>query len=111
MTERDAAGGRMVPLDARTVADALGALQGRRVYIHLEVNPGAYWRNGGGRLEAAHVRGDGPYRLFLRVDDGLIQIDALTHMALSDGIVICTGYDDVQRLARTVQVSLEPFAL
>lgn len=103
--------GEMAPLVARTVADALDAWRGRRVYIHLEVNPGAYWRNGGGRLEAAHVRGDGPYRLFLRIEGGLIQIDTLTHMAVSDGMVICTGYDDVQRLARTVEVGVEPFAL
>lgn len=101
----------MAPLDARVVANALDAWRGRRVYIHLEVNPGAYWRNGGGRLEAAYVRGDGPHRIFLRIDGGLIQVDGLTHMALADGLVICTGYDDVERLARTVEVGLEPFAL
>ncbi len=111
MTESNEAGLRMAPLDARAVEDALGAWQGRRVYIHLEVNPGAYWRNGSGRLDAAHVRGDGPYRLFLRVDGGLLQIDALTHMAVAEGMVVCTGYDDLQRLARTVEVGLEPFAL
>ena len=111
MTEANEANLRMAPFDARVVAAALGALQGGRVYIHLEVNPGAYWRNGGGRLDAAHVRGDGPYRLFLRIDGGLLQIDALTHMAVADGMVVCTGYDDLQRLARTVEVGLEPFAL
>ncbi len=101
----------MGPLNAKVVSDALEGWRGNRVYIHLEVNPGAYWRNGGGRLEGAFVRGDGPYRLFLRVDGGLIQVDALTHMSLDRRIVVCTGFDDAQRLARTVEVSLDPLAV
>lgn len=101
----------MVPFNVDTVSDALAGWQGNRVYIHLEVNPGAYWRNGEGRLEHAYVRGDGPYRLFLAIDGGLIQIDALTHMSVERELVVCTGYDDAHRLARTVEISLQRFAL
>jgi len=85
---------------------------GEAVYVHLEVNPGAYWRNGQANLQRVHVKGDGPYRVFLELaGQGLIHIDEVTHMTVADDLVTCTGYDDSNRLARTLEVSRKPFSL
>lgn len=86
---------------------------GRAIFIHLEVNPGAYWRNGKAVLSQGYVRGAGPYRVFLKLDDGvsLIQVDDLTHMQITEDALILIGYDEQQRLARTIEVSERPFAM
>jgi hypothetical protein len=103
----------MTPLDARRVHRQLEQWVGQDVYVHLEVNPGAYWRNGRALLTRVHLKGSGPYRLFLELDaaSGLIQVDDLTHMVLSDSLVICTGFDDQQRVARSIEVSCRPFTM
>lgn len=103
----------MVHIDAKRLAESLQEWRGQRVFIHLEVNPGAYWRGGGAVLDAAHVRGNGPYRVFLELDGrtGLIQMDELTHMDVSDGLVIATAYDEHERIARTIEISRAPFPL
>lgn len=88
------------------------------VYIHLEVNPGAYWRNGSAILRALHLKGDHPYRVFLELSsptvgtsegNSLIQVNELTHMELGDDSLILTGYDDKGRIAETIEVSLSAF--
>jgi len=91
----------------------LEQFEGQVLYIHLEVNRGAYHRNARVMLQAAHVRGDGPYRLFLNLDDGLglIHVDDLTHMQLTNEMVICTGYDSSDRIARTIEISVVPFSM
>ncbi|MCL6445372.1 MAG: YojF family protein [Alicyclobacillus sp.] len=103
----------MEPMVPRQVVDRLNAWLGRTVFIHLEVNPGAYWRNGSAQLRAAHVKGDGPYRVFLELENahGLIQVDGLTHMALERDLVVCIGLDEHQRLARTIEIGLQEFSL
>lgn len=95
------------------VEEILSKWRGATVYIHLEVNPGAYWRNGQTTLVASHVKGNGPYRIFLQLDDGngLIHVDDLTHMQIHADTMIATGYDEKDRLARTLEVSLHPFAM
>ncbi len=100
-------------IDTAQLLTALTRWYGLPVYIHLEVNPGAYWRNGKAVLHTAFVRGAGPYRVFLAIDaeQGLIQMDQLTHMQLTDHQVICSAYDRQQRLSRTLEVSIKPFAL
>lgn len=85
---------------------------GQTVHVHLEVNPGAYWRNGSGILTQAHVKGDGPFRVFLEfIEGGLIQVDDLTHMDIHDNIVLCIAFDNQDRLARLIEVSPSPFRL
>lgn len=104
---------------AKIEAKAAEFLQ-QQVYIHLEVNPGAYWRNGAARLQALHIKGDEPYRLFLELagtsaqeadEGGLIQVNDLTHMELGPNLLIFSGYDDKGRIAQTLEISLSPFSL
>lgn len=103
----------MVAIAAGRLAESLQQWRGERVYIHLEVNPGAYWRSGSAILDEAHVKGDGPCRVFLELDGrtSLIQIDQLTHMELSAELIIATAYDEHERLARTILISRAPFSL
>ena len=103
----------MSPLEPEKVLSALQQWIGQAVFVHLEVNPGAYWRNGSGSLNAVHVKGEGPFRLFLEFNQkqGLIQMDELTHMSISPDVVICTAYDGHERIARTIEVSLTPFSM
>lgn len=100
-------------LHAEQVRTHLRDWTGRTVYIHLEVNPGAYWRNGSGVLMAAHVHGEGSYRVYLELDSGvgLIQVDGLTHMELTPEHLIVIGFDDSERLARTLEMALTPFPM
>jgi hypothetical protein len=103
----------MIPLHPETVLRQLEQWKGKDVYIHLEVNPEAYIRNAKVELIEAHVKGDGPYRVFLELgqERGLIQINGITHMSVDENMVICTGYDDQNRLAQTLEVSIKPFSM
>ena len=103
----------MEPIDGKRVEMRLREWEGRDLYVHLEVNPGAYWRNGRARLLRGHARGGGPVRVFLELDGGagLIHADDLTHMELSPDLLICTGYDEHGRLARTLEVGTAPFPM
>ncbi|MCF8564010.1 YojF family protein [Alicyclobacillus tolerans] len=103
----------MQALDPKRVQIALEHWLGRAVYVHLEVNPGAYWRNGTAVLSAVHVRGGGPHRVFLEFAEpaGLIHIDDVTHMVIEEHLVVCTGFDDRDRLARTLEISDCPFSM
>jgi hypothetical protein len=98
---------RLIP---KVVLDAFEHWANRHVYVHLETNPVSYWRNGRILLTTAHVKGQGPYRLFLEFDHkaGLIQVGELTHMKLQQGRIALVGYDKQQRIAQTIEVSETP---
>jgi len=98
-------------LNANRVLAILSDWVGQPVWLHVEVNPGAYWRGAAGTLAAVHVKGDGPFRLYVEVSDGLIQVDELTHMDLTEGLVVVIGFGDSDRLARTLEISKQPLLL
>lgn len=101
------------PIRPERVRERLSRWLTQDVYVHVEVNPGAYWRNGRARLLRSHVKGEGPYRVFLELDNGvgLIHVDDLTHMELSEDTVVCVGFDEHQRLARAIEVAVRPFSM
>ena len=102
----------MEPIEAQKVGKQLESWLNSEVFVHLEVNPGAYWRSGKGKLKRVHVKGDGPFRVFLEFEDaGLIHVDDLTHMQVDGDMVICTGYDHHDRIARTLEVSTRAFPI
>lgn len=102
----------MERIDEKRVQAAIQPLVGGTVYIHFEVNPSGYWRNGSATLDAFHLKGDGPYRVFLAMNDGagLIQLNALTHMTVEDNTLILAGYDDKDRISELIEVRATPFA-
>ncbi|MDC3417618.1 DUF1806 family protein [Aquibacillus salsiterrae] len=91
----------------------LNQWKGRPIYIHMEINPGGYFRNGKAMLDEVHVKGDTAYRVFLELDQksSLIHVDYVTHMQVLDDLVVVTGYDEHGRLARTLEISTQPFPL
>ncbi|WP_088105999.1 DUF1806 family protein [Halalkalibacter urbisdiaboli] len=86
---------------------------GTNIYVHIEVNPGGYFRNGKASLHQVHVKGEQSIRVFLELDEqaSIIHVDHLTHMRLADDLVIVTAYDEHGRLARTLEVSSRPFPI
>jgi Protein of unknown function (DUF1806) len=103
----------MEPILASLLQKKLQQWLGKVVYIHFEVNPGGYFRNGKATLYAAHVKGNDPFRVFLELDQqqAIIQVDDLTHMHIEDEMVIVTGYDSHDRLARTLEICTQPFRM
>jgi len=102
-------------IKADVVAQRLATWAGQQVYIHLEVNPGAYWRNGSAVLVRGYVKGEGPFRVYLELQGAeggeLIHIDDLTHMEVQDDLLIVIAFDDIERLSRTLEVSPTPFPM
>ncbi|MBM7571653.1 DUF1806 family protein [Aquibacillus albus] len=86
---------------------------GTNIYIHMEINPGGYFRNGKACLERVHVKGEQAFRVFLELDqqESIIHVDHLTHMHIADDLVVVTGYDEHDRLARTLEISSQPFPI
>ena len=103
----------MVPIISQSLLDKLKQWIGTNIYIHFEINPGGYYRNGKAILTDVHVKGDHSFRVFLELDQqqSIIQMDDVTHMLISDELVVISGYDHVDRLARTIEVSSQPFSL
>jgi len=103
----------MKPITSDLLFTKLQQWVGEKIYIHIEINPGGYFRNGKATLERVHVKGNSSYRIYLELDqqDAIIHVDDLTHMSLDDDLVIVTGYDDHQRLARTLEIGVKPFEI
>jgi hypothetical protein len=103
----------MKPISSDLLVSTLQQWVGEIIYIHIEINPGGYFRNGKATLERVHVKGNNSYRIYLELErqEAIIHVDDLTHMSLEEDLVIVTGYDDHQRLARTLEISLKPFEL
>jgi len=91
----------------------LQKLIGQKVYIHFEINPGGYFRNGTALLSDVHVKGEKSYRVYLELDakQSIIHVDNLTHMKVTDEQIILMGYDEYDRLARSLEISCNPFSM
>ena len=103
----------MEKIVSEVLLKSLQKLKGEQVFIHLEVNPGGYFRNGSAAVYDVHVKGEGHYRVYLELDEkqAIIHVDNLTHMRLSNDEIILIGYDEHHRLARTLEISSKPFAI
>ncbi|MDZ7801038.1 MAG: YojF family protein [Trueperaceae bacterium] len=114
----------MEPIDPSSVQEALDGLAGRDVYLHLETTTGTYSamgpdpvppcvafvRNARIRYDRGAVRGDGPYRVGLKMDEGWVYGHGLTHAERpSPGRLLMAGYDDQGRLRMALQLSEAPF--
>jgi hypothetical protein len=101
------------PIDTEELAQALGQLRGRRVFLHVEVTPGGWLRNLAADVEEAVLRSDGPtHRVALRCSGhGWVVMEGLTHMSLVAGepLLLCTLAEE-DRLTRVLQISAEVLA-
>lgn len=104
----------MQPIDEQSTGAALGLFNGRRAYLHFEMTRGGFVRNVTAEIEETVLRADsdGSFRVALRCKgDGWVIMEGLTHMDAGPGRpLFLAAFDDDQRLARALQLSLEPFA-
>lgn len=114
----------MGPIDAAGVQAALDAYRDENVYLHLETTNGAYAahrqegamavcayiRNGLIRYERGTIKGDGPYRVGLKMDLGWVYAEGLTDWELdAQGRLLLSGNDEEGRLAIALELSRDPF--
>jgi Protein of unknown function (DUF1806) len=88
------------------------------VYLHLETTNGAYTSNSYGafirnavvRFHQGKITGNGPYRVGLKMKQGWIYAEGLTHWdSLDEKTLILTGIDSDGRLTVSLQLSFYPF--
>lgn len=114
----------MGPIDAAGVQAALDSYRDENVYLHLETTNGAYAahrqegamavcayiRNGLIRYERGTIKGDGPYRVGLKMDLGWVYAEGLTDWELDAlGRLLLSGNDEEGRLAIALELSRDPF--
>ncbi|WP_262685381.1 YojF family protein [Paenibacillus baimaensis] len=101
----------MEPVNFEQLQDVLKSFEGKEVYLHTEVNPGALLRNIRVEIEQAHLSGEGSYRLALRLrNNGWVRTESITHYSLdARGRVFAASYDEQNRIATLIQIGLFPF--
>lgn len=114
----------MKPIDKSEVQRMLDSFLDQEVYIHLEMTMGAYAahhgqakmtgstfiRNARVRFSRAGIEGNESYRVGLKMDEGWIYSEGLTHMADNETErLIMAGLNDEGKLVVALQLSREPF--
>ena len=97
---------------------------GVNVYLHIETTTGTYTalgpdamppciafvRNARIAYERGSVRGQGPYRVGLKMDGGWVYGDGLTHATVDeDDRLLLAGFDGDGRLRIALQLATTPF--
>ncbi|MEX2355957.1 MAG: DUF1806 family protein [Thermaerobacterales bacterium] len=110
----------MEPIQWSAVQDSLNAFSGAAAYLHLETTRGAYTKSTFGafarnvpiQFSRAHLAGEGPYRVGLKLDQGWIYAEGLTHWELDAcGRLLLAGHDEEGRLTVALQLSRSAFSV
>lgn len=114
----------MQPIDSTAVQQVLERFAHRDVYIHLEMTTGAYAshhdsskltafaciRNGRIRFARGRIAGNGPFRVGLKMEEGWVNAEGLTHWEFDERErLLLAGYDGEGKLVVALQLSKEPF--
>ena len=114
----------MKAIDKSEVQRMLDSFLNHDVYIHLEMTLGAYAahhgqaksttstfiRNARVRYTHGRIEGSGPYRIGLKMADGWIYSEGLTHMEDSEtDRLIAAGLNEEGKLLVALQISKQPF--
>lgn len=114
----------MKPIDLLDSQKALQTYTGIQVYLHLETTNGAYAthndesffsagafiRNVSICFDEGKIMGDGPYRVGLRMKDGWVYAEGITHYEIDEfGRLLMAGLDQNGRLAVAFEISTVPF--
>ncbi|GIP40135.1 hypothetical protein J31TS4_34150 [Paenibacillus sp. J31TS4] len=114
----------MQPIQTNAVQQVLDQLKGFDLYIHLEITNGAYTshrdksrltvanflRNVVIRYTHGTISGTGPYRVGLKLPNGWVFTEGLTHWEENEpGRLVLAGLDSDGRLNVALQLSPEPF--
>lgn len=114
----------MKPIIKQDVQGVLETFIHEPVYIHLEttngaytgyrnkaLSAGAYIRNGKVSFSRGVIKGDGPYRIGLKMELGWIYAEGLTDWELNaENQLLLAGHDDLGRLAVALELSHKPFS-
>lgn len=114
----------MKAIEKTEVQRMLDAFRNQDVYIHLEMTMGAYAAHNGeakmtgstfirnARVRYTHGRIEGslPYRVGLKMEDGWIYSEGLTHMEETETErLIMAGLNEEGKLVVALQISSTPF--
>lgn len=106
------------------VQQMIDKLKDQDLYIHLEMTTGAYAAhhdstkhpaanfitNASIRYSAGSISGNGPYRVGLKMEQGWIYTEGLTHFEQTDTErLIMAGHDGQGKLVVALQLSRTPF--
>lgn len=108
----------MQPIEPEAVQKALNQWQQQELYVCQEMTTGAYAahpassfiKNARIRYSIGTLAGDGPYRVGLKIQNGWVYTQGLTHwnQGEEDQLVLA-GHDEEGRLVVNLQLSKEPF--
>jgi hypothetical protein len=111
-------------IDRQAVQAELDRRAESDVYLHLETTTGSYTimgpekrppviafvRNARVNYARGVVKGEGPYRVGLKLQGGWVYADGLTHFEVNDrDELLLAGYDPEGQLTVALQVSRTPF--
>jgi hypothetical protein len=111
-------------IDVTKVQEAINARANHDVYLHLETtngayashndqsffSAGAYIRNALVRYEIGKIKGNGPYRVGLKIHLGWVYAEGLTHFEVDElGRLLLAGHDHNGKLAVALEISSTPF--
>ncbi|MFS0656187.1 YojF family protein [Bacillus sp. 179-C3.3 HS] len=114
----------MKPIQTEDVSAHLASFFNRPVYIHLETTTGsysahmneqnmtvvAYIRNAKVVYSQAKIKGQGPYRVGMKTEDGWIYAEGLTDYVFDEkGRLLLAGHLPDGKLAISLQISETPF--
>lgn len=106
------------------IQSRIDRLQHQDLYIHLEMTTGAYASHIDSSKHPAatfitnavisyshgSISGSGPYRIGLKMQQGWVYSEGLTHYEESEtGRLILAGHDSLGKLIVSLQLSREPF--
>jgi hypothetical protein len=112
------------PINPSDLQNKLNDYRDQDLYLHLETTNGAYAshkdqsvmtvgafiRNGLIKFKHAKVTGKGPYRVGMKMDNGWVYAEGLTHWEVDQqDRLLLAGHDADGKLAVACQVSKEPF--
>ncbi|AJS59019.1 YojF family protein [Paenibacillus sp. IHBB 10380] len=111
-------------IDQASVQLVIDKLKEQELYIHLEMTTGAYASHldttkftastfiSNGLVNYSHgsIEGTGPYRVGLKIDQGWVYSQGLTHWEETETErLILAGHDSEGKLVVSLQLSREPF--
>ncbi|WP_102348585.1 YojF family protein [Bacillus sp. Marseille-P3661] len=114
----------MKPISPSEVQSKLNEFNELDLYLHLEttngayaahkdqsvMTVGAYIRNGVIRYHHAKITGNGPYRVGMKMENGWVYAEGLTHWEVDEkNRLLLAGHDANGKLAVACQLSTEPF--
>lgn len=115
----------MKEVDIQDLQKLINSFANKDVYIHLETtngsyathfneqvfNAGAFIRNVKFRYELGKVVGDCPHRVGLKLDNGWIYAQGITHYELDEqGRLLMAGLNYEGKLAVALEISEKPFS-